>query len=91
MRYWIRFNKSTLGPYTPEQIRRQSMFTGDTLVCPEGSNDAADWRRLRDVPELIQEPRGMPPPSPPPPAKPKDRKDLAKLIIRALGGSLKRK
>ena len=91
MRYWIRFNKSTLGPYTPEQIRRQSALTGDTLVCPEGSQDAADWRRLRDVPELIHEPQGMPPPPPPPPAKPKDRKDLAKLIIRALGGSLKKR
>ncbi len=91
MRYWIRFNKSTLGPYTPEQIRRQSALTGDTLVCPEGSQDAADWRRLRDVPELVQAPQGMPPPPLPPPAKPKDRKELAKLIIRALGGSLKKR
>ena len=96
MRYWIRFKKQTVGPYTPEQISRQSVATDDTLVCPEGAKSAADWRRLRDVPELVQALRGLAtPPSSPPVAAPapalRNRKDLAKLIIKALGGSFKRK
>lgn len=65
MKYWIRINKESLGPVGPEQIRRISGITEDSLVFPDGATSASDWRRLRDVPELVQALRR--PAAPPPP------------------------
>ena len=66
MRYWISIDKKNLGPFTPEEIRRQSAITDDAMVFPEGATAASDWRRLRDVPELVQALRrpAAPPPMP---------------------------
>ena len=64
MRYWISIDKKNLGPFTPEEIRRQSAITDDAMVFPDGATAASDWRRLRDVPELVRAVRGPAAPLP---------------------------
>jgi hypothetical protein len=54
MKYWVRVNKQSFGPVSPEQIRKITGVTEDSFVCPEGATSAPDWRRLRDVPALAQ-------------------------------------
>lgn len=54
MRYWVRVNKDSLGPFTPEQIRQHPEVTESTLVYPETAKDAVAWKRLREVPELLR-------------------------------------
>lgn len=70
MKYWVRVGKESLGPVSPEQIRKVPGVTENSLVCPEGATAASDWRRLREVPELLRAFRpaqSAPPPPPPPP------------------------
>lgn len=72
MRYWVRINKESLGPFTPEQIRQHPEVTEGTLVYPETGKSGADWVRLREVPGLLRASRPMQsaPPPPPPPSPP---------------------
>lgn len=68
MRYWIRVNKESLGPFTPEQIHQRPEVTDGTLVCPETATSGADWKPMRDVPELkraLRTTQSAPPPPPP--------------------------
>jgi hypothetical protein len=64
-RYFVKINERNYGPCTPEEMRRSSSITVDTLVYPEG--EPLEWRRLHDVPELraIYLPSAGPPPLPP--------------------------
>jgi hypothetical protein len=64
MRFWVRsVDKQSLGPFTPEQIRKIPGVNEDTFIYPESGQGSSAWKRLRDVPELIQA-RRIPPPPP---------------------------
>ena len=53
MRYWVRINKQSVGPLTPEEIAKHPEITEGTLVCPEDKAKSTDWVRLRAVPSLM--------------------------------------
>lgn len=52
MRYWVRINKQSVGPLTPEEIAKHPEITEATLVCAEDKTKSTDWVRLRTVPEF---------------------------------------
>jgi hypothetical protein len=88
MRYWVRIERETKGPFTPEQLRRIPGLTEESFVCPEGAKEAEDWRRLKEFPDVlkaIQTPpeRPSPPPKPPSPAAPPSVPEESGSGIRA--------
>ena len=44
MRFFAHDGKSTHGPAGIEELLKLPGFDGDTLVCPVGSDDTADWK-----------------------------------------------
>jgi hypothetical protein len=71
MKYWVRIDKKSFGPFSPDQLRHVPGVSPDSFVCPEGARSASDWHRLRDMPELARAaPSGAhaASASPPPPA-----------------------
>ena len=44
MRFFAHDGKSTHGPSGIDELLKLPGFDGDTLVCPVGSNDTADWK-----------------------------------------------
>jgi hypothetical protein len=85
MRYWIRVAEQTIGPFTPDEVRRQTGVTDETPVCPEGAQNSTDWRRLKEVPELAMALRGIIAPTPPQSASTADKqRDLKQIVMAAL-------
>ena len=54
MKYWIFQNNQVLGPYAPDEMERISVFSPESLVCPEGRRGTSmgDWQRAGMVPDL---------------------------------------
>lgn len=54
MKYWIFQNNQVLGPYEPDEMGKISVFTPESLVCPEGRRGTSmgDWQRAGMVPDL---------------------------------------
>ncbi|MDO8756489.1 MAG: DUF4339 domain-containing protein, partial [Elusimicrobiota bacterium] len=54
MRYWIFQNNQVLGPYAPDEMGKISVFSPESLVCPEGRRGTSmgDWQRAGMVPDL---------------------------------------
>lgn len=54
MKYWIFQNNQVLGPYEPDEMGRISVFSPESLVCPEGRRGTSmgDWQRAGMVPDL---------------------------------------
>ncbi|PIR15302.1 MAG: hypothetical protein COV48_15125, partial [Elusimicrobia bacterium CG11_big_fil_rev_8_21_14_0_20_64_6] len=54
MKYWIFQNNQVLGPYEPEEMGKISVFSPESLVCPEGRRGTSmgDWQRAGMVPDL---------------------------------------
>ena len=71
MRFYAHDGKSTHGPAGIEELLKLPGFDGDTLVCPVGSDDSADWKpALAYAPfkkALLEAP--LPAPAAPVPAK----------------------
>ncbi|MBI4061299.1 MAG: hypothetical protein HY403_07695, partial [Elusimicrobia bacterium] len=44
MRFFAHDGKTTHGPAGIEELLKLPGFDGDTLVCPVGSTDTADWK-----------------------------------------------
>lgn len=83
MRYWIRINKDSLGPFTPEQVLNHPQVTEGTLVYPMTGKSGADWKRMRDVPELSLARRSAQSTSlPPPPPRPEISKQNPTPLVK---------
>lgn len=54
MKYWIFQNNQVLGPYEPDEMGKISVFSPESLVCPEGRRGTSmgDWQRAGMVPDL---------------------------------------
>lgn len=54
MKYWIFQNNQVLGPYGPDEMEKISVFSPESLVCPEGRRGTSmgDWQRAGMVPDL---------------------------------------
>lgn len=54
MKYWIFQNNQVLGPYAPDEMGKISVFSPESLVCPEGRRGTSmgDWQRAGMVPDL---------------------------------------
>lgn len=54
MKYWIFQNNQVLGPYAPDEMEKISVFSPESLVCPEGRRGTSmgDWQRAGMVPDL---------------------------------------
>ncbi len=54
MKYWIFQNNQVLGPYEPDDMGKISVFSPESLVCPEGRRGTSmgDWQRAGMVPDL---------------------------------------
>ncbi len=54
MKYWIFQNNQVLGPYEPDEMCKISVFSPESLVCPEGRRGTSmgDWQRAGMVPDL---------------------------------------
>jgi hypothetical protein len=65
-RYWMFDGKDAVGPFLSEELKRQPFFGPETLICPDGSEDAGQWRAAKYY--LIRPPgsRGEPARSPEP-------------------------
>lgn len=74
MRFFAHDGKATHGPAGIEELLKLPGFDGDTLVCPVGSDDSADWKPALAYPPfkkaLLEAPvaAAAPAPAPPPPA-----------------------
>lgn len=70
MRFFAHDGKSTHGPAGIEELLKLPGFDGDTLVCPVGSDDSADWKpALAYAPfkkALLEAPLAVPAPAAPP-------------------------
>ncbi len=71
MRFFAHDGKSTHGPAGIEELLKLPGFDGDTLVCPVGSNDTADWKPALAYPpfkkallEAVSAPAPVEPPKP---------------------------
>lgn len=73
MRFFAHDGKTTHGPAGIDELLRLPGFDGDTLICPVGSNDTADWKPAIAYPpfkKAMLESVAAAPPAPPPPAPP---------------------
>lgn len=72
MRFFAHDGKSTHGPAGIDELLKLPGFDGDTLVCPVGSNDTADWKPALAYPPfkkaLLEAPVAAPKQLPPMPA-----------------------
>jgi nicotinate-nucleotide--dimethylbenzimidazole phosphoribosyltransferase len=70
VRFFAHDGKSTHGPAGIEELLKLPGFDGDTLVCPVGSDDSADWKpALAYAPfkkALLEAPLPAPAPNPAP-------------------------
>lgn len=44
MRYYAHLGQQTVGPAAPEELLAHPGFSGETLVCPAGSQSPEDWK-----------------------------------------------
>jgi zinc-ribbon domain len=75
VRFFAHDGKEFHGPATVEELLRLPGFDGDTLVCPVGSANSADWKPAFSYPPLreallAQSQPALAPPPPAPPAPP---------------------
>jgi len=75
VRFFAHDGKTVHGPSPVEELTRLPGFDGDTLVCPVGSENSADWKPALAYPPfraalLAPPPRPAPAPPPPAPTKP---------------------
>lgn len=75
MRFFAHDGKAVHGPSALEELLKLPGFDGDTLVCPVGSEDSADWKPALAYPPirealLAPAPKPAPLPTPPPPPPP---------------------
>ena len=74
MRFFAHDGKSTHGPAGIEELLKLPGFDGDTLVCPVGSDDSADWKPALAYPPfkkaLLEAPVSLGAPAPVPAAEP---------------------
>jgi hypothetical protein len=73
VRFFAHDGKTVHGPSEVAELTRLPGFDGDTLVCPVGSENSADWKPALAYPPfreilLAPPPKAAPPPPPPPPA-----------------------
>jgi len=75
LRYFAHDGKTVHGPAVLDELLQLPGFDGDTLVCPVGSENSADWKPALAYPsfrEALLAPAPKPPPpapaAPPPPA-----------------------
>ncbi|MDE2511769.1 MAG: hypothetical protein KGL74_11665, partial [Elusimicrobia bacterium] len=71
MRFFAHDGQTVHGPSRVEELTRLPNFDGDTLVCPVGSENSADWKPALAYPPfraVLLAPQRKPAPVPPPPA-----------------------
>ncbi|MFI5346680.1 MAG: hypothetical protein ACHQ51_09935 [Elusimicrobiota bacterium] len=73
MRFFAHDGQTVHGPSRVEELTRLPNFDGDTLVCPVGSDNSADWKPALAYPPfrailLAPKPKPAPAPTPAPPA-----------------------
>ncbi len=69
MRFFAHDGKTTHGPAGIDDILKLPGFDGDTLICPVGSNDTADWKPAMAYPpfkKALLESVAVTPPAPAP-------------------------
>lgn len=45
MKYWVFEHGDVVGPFTTEEIKKRSAFSGETLICPENAaDDHLQWK-----------------------------------------------
>jgi len=81
VRFFAHDGQTVHGPARVDELTKLPNFDGDTLVCPVGSENSADWKPalayppfravlLAPSPRQAPPPRPAAPPPPPPPTKP---------------------
>jgi len=68
MRFFAHDGKTTHGPAGIDELLKLPGFDGDTLICPVGSNDTADWKPAVAYPpfkKALLESVAVAPPAPP--------------------------
>lgn len=73
MQFFAHDGKTTHGPSGIDELLKLPGFDGDTLICPVGSNDTADWKPAMAYPpfkKALLESVAATPPAPAPSAPP---------------------
>src|SRR5207249_4349681 len=80
-KYWMFDGKDAVGPFYSDELKKQPLFGPETLICPDGSEDANLWRAAKYY--LIRPPGGRPEPVRPPEPEPPQPEPVLPSVLPA--------